>query len=47
MVRNLTSSSEDVGSIPGLSQWDADLVLWRAVVEAWTQLRSGVAVAVV
>ena len=32
-VMNLTSILEEVGSIPGLTQWVKDLVLLRAV--AW------------
>ena len=31
-VKNLTSILEDSGLIPGLDQWDKDLVLPKAVV---------------
>ena len=31
-IMSLTGSHEDAGAIPGLTQWDKDLVLPRAVV---------------
>ena len=46
-VMNPKSIHEDVGSIPGLTQWVKDLVLPQAAAEVGMQLRSSLAVAVV
>ena len=47
MVTNLTYILKDVGLIPGLAQWVKDLALLELWYRSQTQLRSGVAVAVV
>ena len=41
-----TSIHENVGSIPGLTHWDKDLAFCELWCRSHTQLRSGIAVAV-
>ena len=46
-VTNTNSIRKDVGSIPGLSQWVKDLSCCELWCTSQTQLKSGVAMAVV